>query len=48
MIKQLFINGEKVDTRFVARLPPMELRREYLGDVEHDIFLTMGRPGAHW
>lgn len=43
--KQLFINGELVDTSFVARLPPMELRREDLGDVEHDIFLTLGRPG---
>lgn len=44
--KQLFINGEPVESRFVARLPPVELRREVLGDVEHDIFLTMGRPGA--
>ncbi|MGF2736356.1 signal peptidase I [Marinobacter sp. DUT-1] len=43
--KQLFINGELVDTRFIARLPPMELRREDLGEVEHDIFLTLGRPG---
>lgn len=44
--KQLFINGELVETRFIARLPPMELRREYLGEVEHDIFLTMGRAGT--
>ncbi|HTN33475.1 MAG TPA: signal peptidase I [Marinobacter sp.] len=43
--KQLFINGEKVSTSFVARLPPVELRREKLGDVEHDIFLTLGRTG---
>lgn len=43
--KQLFINGEQVDSRFVARLPPMELRREDLGEVEHDIFLTLGRAG---
>ncbi|MBC7184069.1 MAG: signal peptidase I [Marinobacter sp.] len=44
--KQLFINGELVETRFIARLPPMELLREDLGEVEHDIFLTMGRSGA--
>ncbi len=43
--KQLFINGEQVESRFIARLPPVELRRENLGEVEHDIFLTMGRPG---
>ncbi|MEQ8183616.1 signal peptidase I [Marinobacter salarius] len=43
--RELFINGDKVETRFVARLPPVELRREYLGDVEHDIFLTLGRTG---
>ena len=44
--KQLFINGELVETRFIARLPPMELRREDLGEVEHDIYLTLGRPGG--
>lgn len=44
--KQLFINGEEIDSRFVARLPPVELRREDLGEVEHDIFLTLGRPGT--
>jgi len=44
--KQLFINGEKVESEFVVRLPPVEVRREDLGTVEHDIFLTMGRPGA--
>ncbi|MCL7944294.1 signal peptidase I [Marinobacter sp. ATCH36] len=43
--RELFINGEKVDSRFVARLPPVELKREQLGDVEHDIFLTLGRTG---
>ena len=43
--KQLFINGERVETRFIARLPPMELRREDLGRVEHDIFLTLGQTG---
>src|SRR5690606_23578198 len=41
--KELFVNGDKVASQFVAKLPPVELRREYLGDVEHDIFLTMGR-----
>ena len=44
--KQLFINGELVQTRFVARLPPVELRREDLGEVEHDIYLALGRPGG--
>ncbi|MFL1454587.1 signal peptidase I [Marinobacter sp. GN3S48] len=44
--KDLFINGDKVDSRFVARLPPMELRRETLGDIEHNLFLTLGRPGG--
>ena len=44
--KDLFINGEKVDSRFVARLPPMELRREELGGAVHDIFLTLGRPAG--
>jgi signal peptidase I len=44
--KQLFINGELVESRFIARLPPMELRREDLGEVEHDIYLTLGRPGS--
>ncbi|MGO1233165.1 MAG: signal peptidase I [Marinobacter sp.] len=41
--KQLFINGEPVPREFVARLPPVERWREQLGDVEHDIYLTMGR-----
>ncbi|MFL1467247.1 signal peptidase I [Marinobacter sp. DUT-3] len=44
--KDLFINGDKVDSRFVARLPPMELRRETLGDIEHNLYLTLGRPGG--
>jgi signal peptidase I len=43
--EQLYINGEKVPTSFVARLPPVELRREDLGEVEHDIFRTLGRKG---
>lgn len=41
--KTLFINGEQVDTEFVASLPPVELHREDLGDTEHEIFLTMGQ-----
>lgn len=41
--KTLFINGEQVPTEFVASLPPVELRREYLTDTSHEIFLTMGR-----
>ncbi len=42
---QLFINGELVETDFVARLPPVELYQEQLGDTEHSIFRTMGRTG---
>ena len=41
--EQLFINGEPVPKDFVARLPPLERWRERLGDVTHDIYLTMGR-----
>ncbi|MEX2476623.1 signal peptidase I [Marinobacter sp.] len=44
--KELFINGDLVDTQFVARLPPMELRRETLGETVHDVFLTLGRPAG--
>ncbi|KAA1172000.1 signal peptidase I [Marinobacter salinexigens] len=44
--KQLFINGERVENQFIARLPPVERRREELGNVEHDIYHTLGRPGA--
>ncbi|NWN92555.1 signal peptidase I [Marinobacter adhaerens] len=44
--KQLFINNQKVESEFVVRLPPVEVRREDLGEVEHDIYLTMGRPGT--
>lgn len=44
--KELFINGDPVDSRFVARLPPMELRRETLGSSAHDVFLTLGRPAG--
>lgn len=41
--KTLYVNGEVVETSFVAKLPPVELRQEALGDVEHQIYLTMGR-----
>jgi signal peptidase I len=44
--KQLFINNQMIETEFVVRLPPVEVRKEDLGVVEHDIFHTMGRPGA--
>ena len=45
--KTLYINGEMIATRFVAKLPPVELKQEQLGDREHAIFLTMGgRSGA--
>ncbi|MGO1461182.1 MAG: signal peptidase I [Marinobacter sp.] len=44
--KQLFINDKLVESEFVVRLPPVEVRRESLGGVEHDILLTMGRSGA--
>jgi signal peptidase I len=44
--KQLFINEQQIESEFVVRLPPVEVRREDLGAVEHDIFLTMGRPGT--
>lgn len=42
---QLFLNGDLVDTSFVARLPPVEMLREQLGEKEHLIFRTMGRTG---
>lgn len=41
--KTLYVNGKEMVSNFVARLPPVELRREQLGDVEHDIQLIMGR-----
>ncbi|OEY66905.1 signal peptidase I [Marinobacter sp. X15-166B] len=40
--KTLYINGEPVESRFVARLPPVVLKREQLGAAEHDIFVTLG------
>ncbi|NMT64162.1 signal peptidase I [Marinobacter orientalis] len=43
--RKLFINGEEVETRFIARLPPVELWRETLGDTTHDLLLTIGRSG---
>lgn len=42
---ELFVNGELVETDFVARLPPVEMLREQLGETEHLIFHTMGRTG---
>lgn len=42
--RQLFINGELIETEFVARLPPVNLRREFLMGTEHDIFVNSG-PG---
>jgi signal peptidase I len=42
---QLFVNGERVEAEFVARLPPVEMLREQLGETEHLIFRTMGRTG---
>lgn len=44
--KQLFINDQLIESEFVVRLPPVEVRKEDLGTVEHDIFHTMGRSGA--
>jgi signal peptidase I len=43
--QQLFVNGDRVETEFVALLPPMEMFREQLGDEEHMIFRTRGRNG---
>lgn len=43
--RELFINGEEVESSFVARLPPAELRRETLGDTQYNVFLTLGRTG---
>ena len=41
--KTLYINDEVVASSFVAALPPVELRRELLGEAEHQIYLTIGR-----
>jgi len=42
---QLFVNNELVDASFVARLPPVEMFREELGENQHLIYRTMGRAG---
>lgn len=42
---QLFVNGEEVEALFVARLPPVEMFREQLGEKEHMIFRNLGRTG---
>ena len=39
------MNGERVEAEFVARLPPVEMFREPLGETEHLILRTMGRTG---
>ncbi|SOB76397.1 signal peptidase I [Marinobacter sp. LV10R510-11A] len=44
--KKLFINDQIIESEFVVRLPPVEVRREDLGAIEHDIFHTMGRSGV--
>ena len=44
--KQLYINDQLVETEFEARIPPLERYQEQLGDVKHDIYLTLGRSGA--
>ncbi|MFC4258338.1 signal peptidase I [Marinobacter lacisalsi] len=45
--KTLYVNGEEVPTRFVARLPPLVMLEEQLGDVEHMIYRdTRNRSGA--
>ncbi|PAV27185.1 signal peptidase I [Tamilnaduibacter salinus] len=41
----LFINGEKVATDFVATLPPFELKHEMLGNVRHDIMVSIRETG---
>jgi signal peptidase I len=41
--KTLYINGEEVESRFIAALPPVELYQETLGDVTHQLFLTSGK-----
>jgi signal peptidase I len=43
--KQLYINGKKIEHTSVARLPPVELLREDLDGVEHDIFHSLGWTG---
>lgn len=40
--KTLYINGEEVPSRFVANLPPVELRYEQLGDEGHHIYRNLG------
>lgn len=41
--KQFYINGELVPREFVARLPPMERWREQIGEVEHDLYLSINQ-----
>lgn len=41
--KTLYINGEEVEKRFIAALPPVELYQENLGPVTHELFQTSGK-----
>jgi len=52
--KELYINGEKVSQKLIARLPPanpkIQLLLEQLGDVSHQIYrdYSPARPGQEW
>ncbi|MBC7192499.1 signal peptidase I [Marinobacter sp.] len=50
--RQLFINGEKIPTESIARIPPVNLRVEYLMGTEHRIFVgtspSSGRGEGVW
>lgn len=45
--KTLYINDEEVASDYVAALPPMELRRTRLGEVEHEVLLAPARQGGN-
>lgn len=38
--RQLSINGEEIPTESIARIPPVNLRAEYLKGTEHQIFVN--------
>lgn len=40
--RQLFLNGQQIRTESRARIPPVNLRTEYLMGTEHDIFVNSG------
>ncbi len=44
--KTLYLNGDEVPTKFVANLPPVELVKEDLGEVEHFIYRNLGGFGG--